>query len=140
MKSIKGSLPWAYRDIWTNDGGFEVYPTFGGKKPSIGSWAEIVEVYEQDEPGLAEEIAKLVAAAPETAAERDTLKASHAELLSALKPFAKAADGFDRHPVKDPEQWYAYSGIRTGGEPDSGAITVGDLRRARAAITNAEKL
>ena len=55
-------------------------------------------------------------------------------LRAALGPFAKAADGFDMRVVKNPEDWFAYSGITSGIDGTIGAITVGDLRRARAAL------
>ena len=63
-----------------------------------------------------------------------TITGDHYEALrAALKPMAEAADNFDGHPIKNPDEWYAYSGTRTGGETTGGAITVGDLRRARDA-------
>ena len=65
------------------------------------------------------------------------LKAADAQirrLRAVLEPFAKAADGFDSYNIKDPEEWYAYSGVSTRHNT-TGAITVGDLRRARTALT-----
>jgi len=47
-----------------------------------------------------------------------------------LEPFAKAAYGFDGYNIKDPEEWFAYSGVKSA-DGTTGAITVGDLRRAR---------
>ena len=64
------------------------------------------------------------------------LAQAHADLAAAreaLKPFAKAADNFDSLPIKDPEGWFAYSG-QSSFNKVSGAITVGNLRRARAAL------
>lgn len=55
------------------------------------------------------------------------------KLRAALAPFAKAADGFDMQRINNPEEWFAYGGIR-GNHETVGAITVGDLRRARAAL------
>jgi len=55
-------------------------------------------------------------------------------LRAALRPFAEAANGFDMQNVKNPEEWFAYGGIREGGQSPVGAITVGDLRRARTAL------
>lgn len=64
------------------------------------------------------------------AAERDRLKASNAELLAALIPLAKAADiaeGMeDGTGLWQPTGYPGYSGI-----------SVGDARRARAAIAKA---
>lgn len=54
-------------------------------------------------------------------------------LRAALRPFAKAADGFDMQPINNPEEWFAYGGISSRHET-VGAITVGDLRRARAVL------
>lgn len=54
-------------------------------------------------------------------------------LRAALRPFAEAADGFDATRIKNPEEWFAYGGIVSATET-KGAITVGDLRRARAAL------
>lgn len=54
-------------------------------------------------------------------------------LRAALRPFAEAADGFDMTRIKNPEEWFAYRGIVSATE-SRGAITVGDLRRARAAL------
>ncbi len=51
------------------------------------------------------------------------LEARLEALNDALEPFAKAADNFDRMPIKDAENWFAY-------------ISVGSLRRARAALRN----
>lgn len=56
-----------------------------------------------------------------------------ARLRAALEPFAKAADGFDKQRIKNPEEWFAYGGV-TSSTGTVGAITVGDLRRARAAL------
>lgn len=64
------------------------------------------------------------------------LDASEAErdgLRAVLRPFAKAADNFDSFPIKDAEGWFAYSG-QSSFNKVTGAITVGDLRRARAAL------
>lgn len=54
-------------------------------------------------------------------------------LESLLRPFAKAANGFDSYSIKNPEEWFCYGGVQGSGET-TGAITVGDLRRARAAL------
>lgn len=62
-----------------------------------------------------------------------TLRAEVGRLKEALEPFAKAADCFDGWPIKNPEEWFAYSGTQTA-TVQTGAITVGDLRRARAAL------
>lgn len=62
-----------------------------------------------------------------------TLTAEIERLRAALRPFAEAADGFDMTRIKNPEEWFAYRGIVSATEA-KGAITVGDLRRARAAI------
>jgi hypothetical protein len=55
------------------------------------------------------------------------------ELEAALKPFAETSKCFDTMPVKDPEQWFAYSGTQHANYT-VGAITVGDLRRAAKAL------
>lgn len=68
--------------------------------------------------------------------ERETLVADNERLRAALEPFAKAAESFAGMPIKNPEEWFAYRGVNAGGEV-SGAITIGDLRRARAAIGGA---
>lgn len=62
--------------------------------------------------------------------ELEALKAYIRQLEAALEPFAKAADGFDSYNIKNPEEWFAYGGVQGSGET-TGAITVGDLRRAR---------
>jgi hypothetical protein len=67
---------------------------------------------------------------------KDIIKAQAKEikrLHALLGPFAKAAESFDGMPIKNPEEWFAYRGVNAGGEV-SGAITIGDLRRARAAF------
>jgi hypothetical protein len=66
-------------------------------------------------------------------AENERLRAENERMRATLEPFAKAADGFDRSPIKNPEDVFAYAGVR-GSDGDVGAITVGDLRRARAAL------
>jgi hypothetical protein len=71
--------------------------------------------------------------AREAKAEIEKLRAENKRLRAALEPFAKAADGFERSPIKNPEDVFAYAGVR-GSDGDVGAITVGDLRRARAAL------
>jgi hypothetical protein len=82
-------------------------------------------------------------AAADLAAERERVEAwkdlfsdeaeRTANLREALKPFAKAAENFDDFPIKDAEQWFVYSGQQSHNET-RGAITVGDLRRARAVL------
>jgi hypothetical protein len=62
-----------------------------------------------------------------------TLRAEVERLRALLEPFGKAADGFDSYNIKNPEEWFAYGGVQGSGEA-TGAITVGDLRRARAAL------
>ena len=59
-------------------------------------------------------------------------------LRALLEPFGKAADGFDGYNIKNPEEWFAYGGVQGSGET-TGAITVGDLRRARAALAEEKK-
>ncbi len=61
------------------------------------------------------------------------LVAENERLRAVLRPFAEAADGFDMPRIKNPEEWFAYRGIVSATEA-KGAITVGDLRRARAAL------
>jgi hypothetical protein len=56
------------------------------------------------------------------------------KLSAALEPFAVAADNFDSFPIQDAEQWFAYSGVSSQNDNGKGAITVGDLRRARAVL------
>lgn len=56
-----------------------------------------------------------------------------AQLEAALRPFAESAKGFDSYNIKNPEEWFCYGGVQGSGET-TGAITVGDLRRARAAL------
>ena len=55
------------------------------------------------------------------------------QLRAVLKPFAKAADCFDGWLIQNPEDFFAFTGLQTA-TTQSGAITVGDLRRARAAL------
>lgn len=62
------------------------------------------------------------------------LTAENAKLREVLEPFAKAAHGFDSYNIKDPEEWFAYSGVKSA-DGTTGAITVGDLRRARAELS-----
>jgi predicted nuclease with TOPRIM domain len=69
----------------------------------------------------------------------DRLTRENAKLREALEPFAKAAENFDDFPIKDAEQWFAYSGTSSQKENGKGAITVGDLRRARAVLKETEK-
>ena len=57
-----------------------------------------------------------------------------ARMREALEPFARAANNFDTLPVRNPEEWFAYSGVEDGDRLRHGPITVGDLRRARAAL------
>ena len=59
------------------------------------------------------------------------------QLRETLKPFAKSADNFDGMNIKNEEEWFAYSGVSTN-EGLIGAITVGDLRRSRAALKEVE--
>ena len=61
------------------------------------------------------------------------LKARIEKLEAALRPFAESAKGFDNYNIKNPEGWFCYSGVQGSGET-TGAITVGDLRRARAIL------
>jgi hypothetical protein len=63
-----------------------------------------------------------------------------AKLREALEPFAVAAENFESFPIKDAEQWFAYSGTSSQKENGKGAITVGDLRRARAVLAEIKKL
>ena len=65
-----------------------------------------------------------------------TLRAEIKRLRAALEPFAKAADSFDgdKGVIKYPPQ-FAYGGGLGSGET-TGAITVGDLRRARVALAD----
>ena len=73
------------------------------------------------------------------AEEAATLRATNERLRAALEPFAKAADGFDSYKnIANPEEWFAYAGVQWAGE-SHGAITVGDLRRARAALAEEKK-
>ena len=58
--------------------------------------------------------------------------------LAALKPFAEAAKNFDGMNINNEEEWFAYSG-QSRFEGQKGAITVGDLRRARATIDSVLK-
>jgi hypothetical protein len=61
------------------------------------------------------------------------MHAEIAKLREALEPFAKAAENFDGMNVKNTEEWFAYAG-QASADGHSGSITVGDLRRARAAL------
>ncbi len=61
------------------------------------------------------------------------LRAREAKLVEALMPFAEAAGNFDKLRITNAEEWFAYGG-QSANEGVTGAITVGDLRRARAAI------
>jgi|SanBayMetagenome_1026888.scaffolds.fasta_scaffold04503_5 hypothetical protein len=55
-------------------------------------------------------------------------------LRAALEPFAKAAENFDTlKAFQDPEQFFAYSGIRSN-RGVTGYISVAHLRRARATL------
>lgn len=78
---------------------------------------------------------------------RNELVATHAELTrlrsdlekakEALKPFAEASKCFDTYPIKDPDEWYAYSGTTSGGS-NEGAITVTHLRAAARILSQLE--
>ena len=71
--------------------------------------------------------ARLIAAAPETAAERDRLRAVNVELVEALTPFAKVLDGY----VNNAEDSEVILSAHT--ETGKVQITLGDCRKARAA-------
>jgi hypothetical protein len=73
-----------------------------------------------------------------TGAEYERMRAEIERLRALLEPFGKAADGFDGYNIKNPEEWFAYGGVQGSGET-TGAITVGDLRRARAALAQEKK-
>jgi len=60
------------------------------------------------------------------------LKAELAEAHRVIEPFAEAADNFDNFKITDPNEWFAYGGISSADSDREGAITVGDLRRARS--------
>jgi hypothetical protein len=64
----------------------------------------------------------------------DKRNAELMKLREVLEPFAKAAYGFDSYNIHDPEEWFAYSGVKSA-EGTTGAITVGDLRRARTVLS-----
>ena len=92
--------------------------------------------YEQDDQlalEAADTIAALRAEVERLSNANDTVWADNERLRAALKPFAKAADGFDTQRIKNPEEWFAYGGV-SSNSGTVGAITVGDLRRARAAL------
>jgi hypothetical protein len=65
--------------------------------------------------------------------DRNEAAAEIERLRAAMEPFAKAADGFDTQRIKNPEEWFAYGGV-SSNSGTVGAITVGDLRRARAVL------
>lgn len=65
--------------------------------------------------------------------ENNRLRAENERLRAALEPFAKAANDFDGEPDKAVDRNFIYCGWRQLNF-DVGAITVGDLRRARAAL------
>ena len=67
-------------------------------------------------------------------AEIATLRACIVELEEALNPFAEASKNFDKMPIKNPEDWMPYAGVESSHAHRKGAITVGDLRRAAAAM------
>lgn len=67
----------------------------------------------------------------------DIVQGERDALREALRPFAKAADNFDSFPINDAEEWFAYRG-QSSFNNVVGAITVGDLRRARAALGGGE--
>lgn len=68
----------------------------------------------------------------QAATEIARLRALIAERDKALEPFVRAADNFDTFAIKNPEEWFAYGGQVSATE-NKGAISVGDLRRARKA-------
>ena len=88
-------------------------------------WIRLRSVLERDADATSVELSR--ESAEEMLAEIKRLTAENAKLREVLEPFAKAAYGFDGYNIKDPEEWFAYSG--------TGAITVGDLRRARAELS-----
>lgn len=55
-----------------------------------------------------------------------------AELKRALEPFVEAEKCFRDWPIKDPNNWYAYAGVKDA-DGTKGSISVMDLRRAAAA-------
>ena len=95
-------------------------PRFGGRQRNIvGGPAQIdVATAQGHDADVAEANARLIAAAPETAAERDRLKAINAELLGALKRLCDQVEA----------------------QPEESAVLVptGAVRRGRAAIAKAQ--
>jgi len=65
--------------------------------------------------------------------ENKKLRAKNKRLQAALEPFAKSANAFDQLKHFKPEECFVYGG-QSRPDGNVGAITVGDLRRARAAL------
>ncbi len=61
------------------------------------------------------------------------LRAENERLRAALEPFAKSANAFDQLKHFKPEECFVYGG-QSRPDGNVGAITVGDLRRASAAL------
>jgi hypothetical protein len=66
-------------------------------------------------------------------AERNEVVAENERLRAALEPFAKAGNNFDSCKAENAEIWFVHEGVRSK-DGFVGAITVGDVRRARAAL------
>ena len=82
--------------------------------------------------------AALIAAALETAAERDQLKAANDELVKALAPFAACAEFIDKTlPGREDNMGLWVPSTNIPGEIRPG-IWVRDVRGARAALAQAK--
>ena len=106
--------PWVYAPA-SEEGSAVVSPPLDAEDSIDPWWTAIIDCADDD---VANDIARLMGAAPETAAERDRLKAINAELLAALQCFL-SDERFD---------------VAVGGNP----IAVNRmLANARAAINRA---
>jgi hypothetical protein len=79
---------------------YEEPATISAQAPTNGEWYDIITCHSAFELGQGKANAKLIAAAPETAAERDALKASNADLLAHLKQ-ARECIAYCRRAHKD---------------------------------------
>ncbi len=79
-------------------------------------------------------MAALIAATPNTAAERDALKVTVGEVEAALEPFAKIGAKIER--LNMPDSLYLW---RPTGLANCVGISVGDVKNARAALSRVPK-
>jgi len=96
--------------------------------------AELTELVEAVTDAIAQQRDQLAAANSRIT----ELTAEIERLREVARPLADAAEAFDRMPIHDPEQWSLWSSSSNHPNYPSRQITVGDARRARAALSHQE--